>query len=605
MIKIKVLRWGNMFRYGSPNEFVFDEPVTLLNGPNGSGKSSIPAILEDLFYNKNSRGVKKGSLKNRNFTTKDYWSEAVFYVNDDSYVITKKVASTTTLILTKNGENISGHTATQTYAIVQELLGMDFQTFTKLVYQSMGSSLDFLLATDSNRKKFLVSLLGLERYAEIAKLVKEELTECKSELAGVEGEIKSYDGILQTPVPTKKPLFEVPEEILEIDFSGVEQRVAAIHAQNSKIEANNVAISRLDALKAQPVSCPEIPEGYEDKSAVENKLTELRGETAANNSELKKLSIPATHCHACGSELTTQEHVEFAKERKEKLQQTIQSQTKEQHNLAAQLATYQKYETELAKYNQYVLALKNAEQSVDFNLPTELVPWQSLLAEKDKHQAEVASRNAEIRNIEKLNSQIQIDNARADVVLENIANAEAKKKELVEGPRARLTDRIVLLEVLNKAFGTKGLISYKIESTTKIFEGLINDYLVELSQGRFNLLFEVQDTKLALKVFDLGNEVEINSLSSGEFNRVNTACLLAIRKMMSAVSKVNLNILFLDEVVSVLDRKGKDTLIEVLLKERELNSVVVSHGYSHPLAHKVYVNTLDGTSSLSEEANVE
>ena len=59
---------------------------------------------------------------------------------------------------------------------------------------------------------------------------------------------------------------------------------------------------------------------------------------------------------------------------------------------------------------------------------------------------------------------------------------------------------------------------------------------------------------------------------------------------MGAVSKVNLNTLFLDEVVSVLDQEALDTLIDILLKESDLNTFVVSHGYKHPLTRTLLVN---------------
>jgi energy-coupling factor transporter ATP-binding protein EcfA2 len=110
----------------------------------------------------------------------------------------------------------------------------------------------------------------------------------------------------------------------------------------------------------------------------------------------------------------------------------------------------------------------------------------------------------------------------------------------------------------------------------------------------------MDEAKLAIKLYDSGEEVGIASLSSGEYNRVNTATLLAVRKMLSSLSKVNINILFLDEVVSVLDQHGKDILIELLLSEPDLNSFVVSHGYVHPLADKIELEKVGTFSRIVE-----
>ena len=50
---------------------------------------------------------------------------------------------------------------------------------------------------------------------------------------------------------------------------------------------------------------------------------------------------------------------------------------------------------------------------------------------------------------------------------------------------------------------------------------------------------------------------------------------------MSSISKSKINILFLDEVINVLDESGREKLVEVLLQE-DLNTYVVSHGWTHP-----------------------
>jgi DNA repair exonuclease SbcCD ATPase subunit len=142
---------------------------------------------------------------------------------------------------------------------------------------------------------------------------------------------------------------------------------------------------------------------------------------------------------------------------------------------------------------------------------------------------------------------------------------------------------------LKKAFSTNGLLAYKIENLVKELEELTNYYLAELSDGRFTLEFGINNDKLNVNVTDNGNVVDILALSSGELARVNTSTLLAIRKLMSSISKSRINVLFLDEVISVLDEVGKEKLVEILLKEENLNSYLVSHQWHHPLLAKIEV----------------
>ena len=153
------------------------------------------------------------------------------------------------------------------------------------------------------------------------------------------------------------------------------------------------------------------------------------------------------------------------------------------------------------------------------------------------------------------------------------------------------------LDILKKAFSTNGLLAYKIENLVKELEELTNTYLAELSDGRFTLEFIVSNDKLNVQITDNESIVDILALSSGELARVNTATLIAIRKLMSSISKSRINILFLDEVINVLDESGREKLVEVLLQE-DLNTYVVSHGWTHPLLHKIEVVKQGNVSGL-------
>ena len=161
-------------------------------------------------------------------------------------------------------------------------------------------------------------------------------------------------------------------------------------------------------------------------------------------------------------------------------------------------------------------------------------------------------------------------------------------------------DKLALLETLKKAFSTNGLLAYKIESLVKELEILTNEYLAEFSDGRFSINFVVENDKLNVDVTDNGKVIDILALSSGELARVNIATLVAIRKLMTSISRSQINVLFLDEVNQALDEVGKEKVVEVLLKEENLNTYMVSHGWTHPLLDKIEIikeeniSTLDG-----------
>ena len=133
-----------------------------------------------------------------------------------------------------------------------------------------------------------------------------------------------------------------------------------------------------------------------------------------------------------------------------------------------------------------------------------------------------------------------------------------------------LKSRYLILEILKKAFSTNGLLAYKIESLVKELESLTNEYLAEFSDGRFSINFVVENDKLNVEVSDNGNIIDILALSSGELARVNIATLVAIRKLMTSISRSQINVLFFDEVNQALDEQGKEKIVEILLQRRNL-----------------------------------
>ena len=236
-------------------------------------------------------------------------------------------------------------------------------------------------------------------------------------------------------------------------------------------------------------------------------------------------------------------------------------------------------------------------RSIDRDLPVALLDKGELEERLGRVRADlvsikksVADATAENERRTKQNTRIQVIQEQTDSFLEQLEEAQESLSK-VESVYSNL-------EVLKKAFSTNGLIAYKIENLVKELEELVNTYLGELSDGRFTLEFVVSNDKLNVQITDNGNIVDILALSSGELARVNTATLIAIRKLMSSISKSRINILFLDEVINVLDETGREKLVEVLLGEENLNTYVVSHGWTHPLLEKIEVVKRENVSAL-------
>ena len=234
---------------------------------------------------------------------------------------------------------------------------------------------------------------------------------------------------------------------------------------------------------------------------------------------------------------------------------------------------------------------------INKNLPEELIDEEELNKEIKAIRFNINTFNKSKNNVEKNNRIAEEHNSRIKLIenqIEQYKEQLINEKNKLNGTK----DLASILDILRQSFSTNGLISYKIEYLVKDLETEINNYLSEFSYGKFQLSFTLKGEKLNIEIIDNGNTINITALSSGELARVNISTLLAIRKLMSTISSTKINLLFLDEIMGVLDGYGKDKLIEVLLEEEDLNTFLVSHEYTHPLLDKISVTKEGNMSSI-------
>ena len=595
MITLKTLRWDNCFSYGEGNTLdLADSNLTQLVGTNGQGKSSIPLILEEVLFNKNSKGIKKQEIQNR-FINKGYHINLEFEVDDGEYVIDVVRKAGIKCKLYENGKDISSHTATNTYKTVQNLLGLDFKTFTQLVYQNTNMSLQFLTATDTNRKKFLIELLKLDEYVEFFEIFKAQARVVQLQINSLESK---SDTIVKWLDENKLETTNVLEiKTLPIYSSTDEKRLRQlrndfekISEKNKKIIDNNFykqAINRLENTPERLYIGDKI-----DLDAKSETLGTLNANLLFAETHLEKLSDLSGNCPTC----------------EQSIKKTVQDRIKDGYNLVWHKADTDKVELEeeieadrehnekVRKRDRLQMEFEEAIRRWDSLLPSEILDGEYLSHEIDELSSKISSLSNEIQRISAQNMKAERHNTRLDIIQEQTDNMEKELEEIVAA-LGKVEERATYMEILKKAFSTNGLLAYKIENLVKDLEQLTNEYLAELSDGRFSLGFVVTNDKLNVEITDNSKIVDILALSSGELARVNTSTLLAIRKLMSSISSSRINTLFLDEVIAVLDDQGREKLVEILLQE-QLNTYIVSHGWTHPLLAKIDVIKEDNISRL-------
>ena len=587
MITLKKLKWNNCFSYGEDNILdLNDSTVTQLVGTNGAGKSSIPLILEEVLFNKNSKGIKKADIANR-INNKGYDISLDFDVNGDEYKIEVNRRASIKCKLFKNSEDISSHTATNTYKTVEEVLGLDFKTFTQIVYQNTNTSLQFLTATDTNRKKFLIDLLQLEKYVDYFEIFKEKSRVLSGEVSHIQGKLDTIikwldDNNLEAPtILPKLDLPKISENDLE-ELSSLQLEFKNISEINRKINQNNFYKTELATIDLSKYK-NEGNHLLESRQNYDKDLEELGKWQSVYNSEVFE-GTSEDICPTCGQEVDQDLLDEIYQREEEKHNQAffhikkIQDTIRHKKKVNEQIDEKQKEERRW----------KELFNSIDQTLPAEIKDADELQRKIEMLAEKIDNEQKELEYVISENESRERHNTRLQVIQEQIGEFKEELKTH-ENKLEEVKDMLGSIDILKKAFSTNGLLAYKIENLVKDLEELTNEYLAELSDGRFNLQFVVLNDKLNVEIDDNGKAVEILALSAGELARVNTSTLLAIRKLMSSISKSRINVLFLDEVTNVLDEVGKEKMVEILLGEENLNTYIVSHGWTHPLLSKIEV----------------
>ena len=385
---------------------------------------------------------------------------------------------------------------------------------------------------------------------------------------------------------------EIDTEEDEKALRFLEKEIENISEKNKKISQNNHFKEALQQINIQEAQSSTI-EGVESYDHLQAELGEHKATLTGSQRLIEKLNKLGDVCPTC-EQVVDPEFINSLKD--SETRKLVEAEDKS-GEIEREIQRIKKSNIEFERCRKIERDWVDLFRSIDKSLPDVSLDKGELEGKLEDVRANLLLAKEQLSDTARENERRTKQNTRIQVIEEQTDNFLQERgaiSEVLDKQKALVSN----LEILKKAFSTNGLLAYKIENLVKELEELANTYLGELSDGRFTLEFVVSNDKLNVQVTDNGKIVDILALSSGELARVNTATLIAIRKLMSSISKSRLNILFLDEVIAVLDDAGREKLVEVLLGE-DLNTYVVSHGWTHPLLEKIEV-VKDGNVSKLE-----
>ena len=151
------------------------------------------------------------------------------------------------------------------------ILGIDFKTFSQLVYQNTNASLQFLTATDTNRKKFLINLFNLEKYITIGDKIKFKTSATEKDNIKLQGELKSIEDFINSAsIPDKKSAVTIPEveANLQQEIGILQQEIKNYNDICKKIDKNNLYIQEFESIKILIFKFSYIVKGHMIKTII-------------------------------------------------------------------------------------------------------------------------------------------------------------------------------------------------------------------------------------------------------------------------------------------------------------------------------------------------
>lgn len=528
---VKSIKIKNFKSFGNNTNEINLDPnkgeLILMTGLNGSGKSATIDGFDFALYGK-VRGKRKKYITGESLPNRfngDMSVEIEFETNNNNIKI---IRGTNKLELYINHQKYDRAGKANVQQKIEEIVGIDIDTFKSFISMSINDFKNFMVLTPEEKRMLLDRLFNLEMINELSKILKEKKKQNKHKEDLFLSEINSYQTSLNTfkesvekmKAASKQNLSKEREEVKNIMLGKKEEFESLKERLNKASEKEQILTSKI--------------------KETNKKINDIDYQLRSRKEKIKLFDLGK--CPTCESDLSTDAHSGL----KHDILEVINSLEQVKAELSNELLDTENKNIQLTKI------IRNTQQNFG-----ELKSYLSQLKEKleslkEDNTKEVESINEIITTIDKI---------------------EYRKDESIN----KLSDTKHVSDLLNqldKLFSEEGI---KKSIITKIVKP-INHFIKE-NLEKLNLPFTVYlDDQFSAVITLLGQEIDIDSLSTGETKKINIAIMLAYLKLIRM--KKHINLLFLDEVFSSIDVSGIYDILNLLkdfAREYNINTFMIHH----------------------------
>lgn len=550
-MRLKEFSYKNIISYGNKLQtFTFDEKpgLILVEGENGAGKSSIKEALTVSIYGRSAIRKMKDIP---NWINRNAYTNVKFVTNaGETIEIDRGIDPNFSDIKINSAHfNLPDKRKVDEF-IEDELVKIPFTVFCNTISLSFDDFKSFVNLSKEDKRKIIDRIFGIDILSEMRVKVKEKLRENKSELDLLElassrndSNLSSYEAQLDS---LKDRLTKKKEELTVRLSTEIEEKKKEVELAQKKREDYQA--------KVKDVSTELV-----SATSARDKI-----KTSISDFSSKLLVYSKNRCPHCLNDLQSNSSNEIKDRIEKKLDE-----------LKALLPDAQKKVDDLNELSTSLLFDKGDIDSDYFNKKAELSSLESSLeaAQETEDPEELSSISSIISNLQ---TQIKAD-----------------KDSVEELTRSR--NLYLRLDDLLSDNGIKKSMIGKIIPT-------LNNRILEISKKlEFKFQFEFNDEFDPIISY-LGMQVSPDSLSSGQRKKMNLIILLAFIEIIK-MKHNHMNVMFLDEIFSSLDKINVYKAIEILKEyatKYNMTIFVVSHE-SLPeefFDYKIMVNQVDHFSEM-------
>lgn len=532
---LKKLKIQNFRSFGNNiNEIEFEVDkgcLILITGKNGEGKTSIFKSIDFSLFGEvknNNKKLKLQSLPNR---LNNNLSVELEFISKNSTINVLRKLNPSLFELTIDNELYKRAGKVNIQDKLQEYVNFDLDTWNSFISMSINDFKNFMSLKPEEKRLLLDRLFNLEMINNISKLLKEQKKQYKYQEDLYEAEINSYTSSLDEFRNSIIKLKETSEKNIKLEKEELKNSLLSKKSEFENIQNKLKKCQEKDQelkFKLQNIQ--------ESGSNIKYQITDTKEKIELFNSGV---------CPTCGNNLNSEIYNSYKDELKTKLTdlEKLKSETQIE------------YQDILEK--QKKLSKINSETS---ELYSELKSYLKSLKEKiDLIEDKTSEDFIDINTINQLNESI---------------NKIEEKKELSADNLVKIKTEESVYDQMIKLFSNDGIKKSIISKIVVPINHFIRENLEMLG---LNFTIKLDD-EFNANIETLGEDIEVETLSTGETKKANISIMLAYLKLIRM--KKYINVLFLDEIFASVDVEGVYDVIKLLKNfadEYKINIFLIHH----------------------------